>query len=423
MRFFYDCTIQVLVLAIRVAALFNAKARLWVNGRRNWRTHLSSTFHRPSSTVHRPSSTLWIHAASLGEFEQGRPIIEAFRARFPDWKIVLTFFSPSGYEVRKDYPQADLVCYLPADTRQNAQDFLEIIQPDVAIFVKYEFWANYLFELKKRGVTTILVSAFFRPSQPFFKWYGRFWQKILSCFTHIFVQNESSTDLLKSIGFGQNSRLTVAGDTRVDRVLKIAAETKDNAVVQAFTSAAKGPILVVGSSWEPDETVIFEAIKRPELQAWTLILAPHEPSEANVTRIAKQLSGTIRYTQATNTTTGTHLIIDNIGLLNTLYRYGRVAYIGGGLSKGIHNTLEPAAFGLPILFGPKYEKFEEARQFVTRGGAFSIATAEELTAILTKLQDPVFYQKASDAVRAYLEESRGATEKVMEFLEEKIGAL
>lgn len=419
MRFLYDITIQILVLAIRLAALFNTKAQLWVNGRRNWRTRL--TIQRPFSNVHHPTSVLWVHAASLGEFEQGRPIIEAFRERFPDWKIVLTFFSPSGYEVRKDYPHADLVFYLPADTRQNARDFLEIIQPDVAIFVKYEFWANYLFELKKRGVTTLLVSALFRRSQPFFKIYGGFWRKMLSCFTHIFVQNESSADLLKSIGFGQESGLTVAGDTRVDRVLNIAAGAQKNEVVQTFASAAKGPILVVGSSWEPDESIIFEAIKQPGLGAWKLILAPHEPSEVNVTRMMKQAKGVLRYSQASKSPEGTQLLIDNIGLLNTLYRYGTVAYIGGGFGKGIHNTLEPAAFGLPIVFGPKYQKFEEARQFVARGGAFSIQNAEELAEILIKLQDPIFYQKASEAVLGYLEESRGATGKVMVFLAEKCG--
>ena len=246
MRLLYDFAIQLLSLGIQLAALFNPKAQLWVKGRHHWRQHLPARFKRRNAKV------LWVHAASLGEFEQGRPLIETFRAKHPDWKIVLSFFSPSGYEIRKEYPHADLICYLPADTRQNARDFLEIIQPDVAIFVKYEFWANYLFELKKRGVTTLLVSALFRPSQPFFKVYGGFWRKMLDCFTHIFVQNESSAALLKSIGWSQESRLTVAGDTRVDRVLKIAASAQENAVVQAFAAGAEGPILVVGSSWEPE---------------------------------------------------------------------------------------------------------------------------------------------------------------------------
>ncbi len=460
MRLLYDIIIRVFVLGIRLAALFSPKARLWVQGRRHWRDRLKSAFSSQRSTVNgqwstvngQKSKVLWLHAASLGEFEQGRPIIEAFRERFPDWKIVLTFFSPSGYEVRKNYPHADLVCYLPADTSQNARDFLDLIQPDVAIFVKYEFWANYLFELKKRGTTNLLVSALFRPSQPFFKWYGGFWRKMLSCFTHIFVQNETSANLLQGIlrnkdltTFKKLSNLdlslwvTVAGDTRVDRVLKIAESAPENEIVQAFVGAdlttfkkLSNLVLVVGSSWEPDEAVIFQALSESVTSSHRLtIIAPHEPLESNVQRICKQAGNAVRYSGWSEVTpprssemsplTSACLVIDNIGLLNTLYRYGSVAYIGGGFGKGIHNTLEPAAFGLPIFFGPKYEKFEEARQFVARGGAFPVQNAEELAAILGKLQDPVFYQKASNAVRAYLEENRGATEKVMGFLEEKFG--
>lgn len=416
----YDLAIRLLIAGIHAASYFIPKAKLWVQGRDQWRKKLHSWIDQGSS-----SKVLWVHAASLGEFEQGRPVIETFREQYPDWKIVLSFFSPSGYEVRKDYPHADLVCYLPADTRQNARDFLKIIQPEVAVFVKYEFWANYLLELKKLGVPTLLVSALFRPSQPFFQAYGRFWKQMLGCFTHIFVQNESSGKLLKSIGFQE---FTVAGDTRVDRVLKIAANAPENAVVRDFVALDSRQTLVVGSSWEADETVIFQAIqkenpaKQSDKSNWKLIIAPHEPSAANVQRINQHLENAWPYSQlpAGNLVQpGTsHLIIDNIGLLNTLYRYGTVAYIGGGFGKGIHNTLEPAAFGLPVIFGPKYEKFEEARQFVARGGAFPVQNAVELAAILTKLEDPVFYQRASGAVRAYLEESRGATEKVMLFVKE-----
>ena len=487
MRFWlYDLAIHVFTFAIRQAALFNPKAHLWVMGRKEWRERLA----QEPIIVHRSSfKILWIHAASLGEFEQGRPIIEVFRERFPHWKIVLTFFSPSGYEIRKDYPHADLVCYLPADTRQNARDFLNLIQPDLAIFIKYEFWANYLFELKKRDVPTLLVSALFRPSQPFFKWYGGFWREMLGCFTHIFVQNELSGQLLQNIGI-QN--LTVAGDTRVDRVLKIAENAPLNEIVQDFVGAGSDQVLVVGSSWEADESVILDSI-RTDTKHLKLIIAPHEPSESNVMRIVKKVENAVRYSRwfevtsprheevssqtssrmpsgemsppltsevssqtssrmpsgemspltsevSSQTSSGmpfgemspprtsemtppqkSYLIIDNIGLLNTLYRYGTVAYIGGGFGKGIHNTLEPAAFGLPIIFGPKYEKFEEARQFVSRGGAFSIRNSEELATILFKLQDPGFYKNASDAVLAYLEENRGATGKVMAFIEEIFG--
>jgi len=428
MLLMYEIAIRLFTLGIHLVAIFNVKARQWVQGRSNWRKELKSKVKPQKSKV------LWLHVASLGEFEQGRPIIEAFREQFPNWKIVMTFFSPSGYEVRKDYPHADLVCYLPADTRQNASDFLDLIQPDAAIFVKYEFWANYLFELKKRGTPTLLVSALFRPSQPFFKWYGNFWRKMLGCFSHIFVQNEMSGKLLQSIGI-QN--YTIAGDTRVDRVLKIAETAASNEIVRDFVGVDSNQVLVVGSSWEADEVVIFQGLQlsvpstRDKLSESMLkiIIAPHEPSEENVERICKQVGKTIRYSRWFELTpprssemsdqAKSCLVIDNIGLLNTLYRYGTIAYIGGGFGKSIHNTLEPAAFGLPILFGPKYEKFEEARQFVARGGAFSVQNAEELAGILLKLQDPVFYKKASQAVRSYLGENRGATGMVMGFLEEK----
>ncbi len=430
MLFLYDFAIKLFVLAIRLAAFFSPKARLWVNGRKDWRKSLANE----PFIVHRSSfKVLWLHAASLGEFEQGRPVIEAFRERFPDWKIVLTFFSPSGYEIRKDYAYVDFVCYLPADTRRNARDFIDLIQPDAVIFVKYEFWANCLFELKKRNIPTVLVSALFRPSQPFFMWYGGFWRKMMGSFTHIFVQNQDSAQLLQSIGI-QN--FTVAGDTRVDRVLKIAGSAPENKVVQAFVGEVSIPVLVVGSSWEADEVVIFQALQLPESlipkesgsgSSYKLIIAPHEPSESNVQRICKQAGNAVRYSRWFEVTPPRHeevspqtnaLIIDNIGLLNTLYRYGTVAYIGGGFGKGIHNTLEPAAFGLPIIFGPKYAKFEEARQFVARGAAFPVHNAAELATVLTKLQDLDFYQKASIEVRMYLEENRGATEKIMAFLGE-----
>ncbi len=466
-RLLYTLAIHLLTAGIRLASIFHPKAKQWVQGRRAQKFEVRSSkfevHEAPSSisnfklqTPNSPQTSnfklqtpncLWLHAASLGEFEQGRPILEAVREQHPDWRIVLTFFSPSGYEVRKNYPHADLVCYLPADTPRNAADFLDLIQPDVAIFVKYEFWANYLFELKKRGTPTLLVSALFREKQPFFQWYGGFWRQMLGCFTHFFLQNKPSAELLQSIGF-QN--LTVAGDTRVDRVLSIAAAAAENEVVAKFslpqpprwgeesltldpcpkgerglapppTGGLGGAVLVVGSSWEADEAVILQALQLSEnLNDTRLIIAPHEPSEKNVERICQQFAGAVRYSEVSRQSSIVNrhstLVIDNVGLLNTLYRYGTVAYIGGGFGKGIHNTLEPAAWGLPVIFGPKYEKFEEARQFVARGGAFAVRSEAELAEVLRRLQDPVFYQKASDAVREYLEESKGATEQVVAFL-------
>lgn len=405
----YDLLIRLYAGVLRLLAAFHPKARKWVNGRRQWRRQYARAFEKKNRV-------LWVHAASLGEFEQGRPVIEAFRAAYPTWQIVLTFFSPSGYDIRKNYPQADFICYLPADTRRNARDFLDLIRPDAAVFIKYEFWANYLAELKQRSTPTLLVSALFRPGQPFFRWYGGFWRQMLSCFTHIFVQNTASGALLQAIGMGN---VTVAGDTRVDRVLQLAQQAPPNDIAAAFSGGQ--PVFIAGSTWEADEAVFLPVVQQAAFQAYKVIIAPHEPSERHLAQLLSRISrSTARYSQWHSSRQPPDpdiLLIDNIGLLNTLYRYGRVAFIGGGFGSGIHNTLEPAAFGLPVIFGPKYEKFEEARQFVARGGAFCIRNSEELAGILQKLQDPAFYIQASQAVRSYLEENRGATDRVIRYLE------
>lgn len=398
MRLLYNFGINLFLIVIHFAAFFNKKAKKWVAGRKNWRKNYRFAQHdgRP---------TLWIHVSSLGEFEQGRPVIEEFKTTFPDWRVVLTFFSPSGYEVRKNYPLADAVLYLPADTAKNARDFLEIIQPDAAVFVKYDFWFHYLTTLKKRNTPTLLVSALFRPGQPFFKWYGGMWREMLHCFSHIFVQNKDSETLLQNIGC-QN--VTVAGDTRVDRVLALAAGVKPNENARDFSAGMS--TIVAGSTWPPDEEILFQALGEMKL-----IIAPHEPSASNVAHIESLSAKTIRYSKFSKNEPAQTLIIDNVGMLNTLYQYGKVAYIGGGFGKGIHNTLEPAAFGLPIIFGPKYEKFEEARQFVARGGAIAVKNKAELVKALQLLDDPTYYQHATAAVTAYLNENRGATEKAIEW--------
>lgn len=407
MHLVYNLLLFVYVGLMHVAAWFHPKARLWIRGRQNWRTRLRvSVAEWPNAP-----GIFWIHAASLGEFEQGRPVIEAFRQEYPDWKIVLTFYSPSGYQIRKNYDHADLICYLPADTQANARDFLDILNPAIAVFVKYEFWANYLYVLQKRKTSTLLISAVFRPGQPFFAWYGSFWRQMLGAFQHLFVQDAGSEKLLHEINI---HNVTVAGDTRIDRVLSIARRVKDNPVVAPFVKQANS-VLVVGSSWQPDEELLFPAIQDCSMDK--VLIAPHEPSQANVARICQQLSefGVTKYSDGPGATSR-WMVIDNVGMLNTLYRYGHIAYIGGGLGKGIHNTLEPAAFGLPIIFGPNYRKFEEARQFVARGGAFVVQNATELSAVLKQLEDEQFYQKASQAVLSYLKENSGATEKVMCFL-------
>ncbi len=408
----YDFGIRLFAWGLQLAALVHPKARLWVAGRRHWRSHYPASFKKKGLV-------LWVHAASLGEFEQGRPVIEAFRPVFPDWQIVLTFFSPSGYEIRKNYPHADFICYLPADTRRNARDFLDLIRPDAAIFIKYEFWANYLFELKRRDIPTLSVSTLFRPGQPFFRWYGGFWRAMLGCFSHFFVQNAASAQLLHSIGLHD---CTVAGDTRVDRVLQLAGQAGHNTILEAF--AGDHPVFIAGSSWPADESVFLPVLQSAAFRAWRIVIAPHEPSEKHLARLLPRL--TRRYTRYSEwvekpadvlkTMDAEILVVDNVGLLNTLYRYGAVAYIGGGFGKGIHNTLEPAAFGLPVLFGPRYEKFEEARQFVTRGGAFAVSDSAALDTVLEKLQQPAFYQQAAHAIRDYLAENSGATEKVIAYL-------
>jgi 3-deoxy-D-manno-octulosonic-acid transferase len=406
MHFLYNLGVRMLGAALWLASFFRPKAKLWIEGRRDWRNRLGSALRETDG-----KKTLWMHVSSLGEFEQGRPILDQFRTEFPQWRIVLTFFSPSGFEIRKNYANADVVWYLPADTPQNARYFLKRLEPDLAIFVKYDFWANYLFQLPP--TPTLLVSALFRPGQPFFKWYGGLWRKMLGCFSHIFVQNQASADLLRKIGM---HRVEVAGDTRVDRVISLAAAVQPNTKVELF--AGNAPVFVVGSSWEADEALLFPVLKLPEFQHYKIIVAPHEPSESNVARICRQFDSLATYSkfEAKLHAGARVLVIDNVGLLNTLYRYGKIAYIGGGLGKGIHNTLEPAAFGLPIIFGPRFEKFEEARQFVARGGGFPVKGREDLKAVLQQLQQSGFYEAASKAVLGYLTENKGATGKAIEWL-------
>lgn len=413
MLLLYTLAIRLYVVGIRLAALFHPKARQWVAGR-------AQPLRLPQEALVAGARVFWLHAASLGEFEQGRPLLETVRRRHPDWRIVLTFFSPSGYEMRKHYDQADWVGYLPPDVPAQVRHFLDEVKPDVAVFVKYEFWANYLFELQRRGIPTFLVSALFRSGQPFFHPLGTLWRRMLRSYSHLFLQDQASARLLESVGI---THFSVVGDTRVDRVLHIAAHALPNEVVQRFAGTFGDFVLVAGSTWERDERLLADA-----LHQWAgrgnlrLIVAPHDPSEEAVRRIMDLFPGAVRYSQMQADTplplAGLPcLIIDNVGLLNTLYRYGSAAYIGGGLGKGIHNTLEPAAWRLPVAFGPRYEKFEEARQFVARGGATVIHQPDHLRHWLMLLQEPSHRERAAQAVLSYLEESRGATERVMAFLE------
>ncbi|MEK7256544.1 MAG: glycosyltransferase N-terminal domain-containing protein, partial [Bacteroidota bacterium] len=365
---------------------------------------------------------IWMHCASLGEFEQGRTVLEALKKQRPDWKILLTFFSPSGYEIRKNYPGADWIFYLPADGRKNARRFLSIVQPTVAIFVKYEFWMHYLAELKNQAIPTFLIAAVFRKSQPFFQWYGGLHREMLGCFTKIFVQNEASRKLLESIKMNQ---VEVAGDSRVDRVLEIAAQLKSFPTVEKFCTGA--PVLVCGSTWQADEDILCKFINRQAGSEWKFIIAPHDVQTARIQQVEKKLKLPFaRFSQLERLETNalTHfrvLLIDNIGMLAWLYQFGKVAYVGGGFGKGIHNTLEPIAFGLPVVFGQNYKKFEEAKSLVETGGGFPIGSPEEFEAIMKKLSKPENWQAASDQATGYLKKNQGATKKVMKELLDAVG--
>lgn len=416
MSFLYTLGIHAYLLFIRFAALFNPKAKLWCKGRKNWAQRLSAEL----SSKRSPGQTLiWIHSASLGEFEQGRPLIEALKKEQPEIFILLTFFSPSGYEIRKNYAQADLVCYLPPDLPRNARQFLDIVQPQLAIFIKYEFWYHFLKTLQQRQIPVWLIAALFRPQQPFFQAWGGWYLTILKGFEHFFVQNQSSVDLLDHY---QIKPYTLAGDPRIDRVLQIAAEAKTFPLVEAFTQG--NSILMAGSTWAPDEALLATLWQNRELcQGWKLIIAPHEIGAAHLEQVEQKFVGIgVRYSQfdPTKHADCSVLIIDNIGMLSALYRYADLAYIGGGFGAGIHNTLEPMAFGLPVIFGPKYQKFEEAVVNVREGGAFVVQQAQDLQQIFAQLQDQHFKDKASSVVQGYLQKNRGATAKIMARLKNAI---
>ncbi|MBQ9587120.1 MAG: 3-deoxy-D-manno-octulosonic acid transferase [Bacteroidales bacterium] len=418
MRLIYSFAISIYALGVRMASPFNEKARQMRDGWRHWQKRLSQFVGQQSQRQSGRSRTVWFHASSLGEFEQARPVLEQFRRSRPDWKVVLTFFSPSGYEVRKNYDQADLVMYLPIDTRRNARQFVELLQPDMALFVKYDFWFNYLNELKKRGTPTLLFSSIFRPGQYFFRWYGAWFARQLQCYSHIFVQNEESVRLLAGVGYRHT---TLAGDTRFDRVFDIAAQAKRFEGVERFVG--DNPVLMAGSSWEPDESNIKQFADSYD-KPLKIILAPHMIGAGHLNQI-EHLMGPeqcLRYSQLVSAEASQLnrkvLIIDNIGMLSSLYRYATVAYIGGGFGKGIHNILEAAVFGTPVCFGPNYGKFQEANDMIACGGARSYNTAEELSQLLGRwLDDSNERKRAAQAAMKYMEEHRGSTAKIMERVE------
>lgn len=427
MRIPYSIAIGLYAIGVRIAALFNSKANLLAKGWKGWQAKVA--FDKLDN-----SKVAWFHASSLGEFEQARPVIEAFRKKYPEYKTCLTFFSPSGYEIRKNYPCADLVCYLPPDTRRNAMRFIRLIHPDIAFFVKYDFWFNYLNTLNRRGTPTYIFSAIFRPKQYFFRWYGHWFAKQLFCYRHIFVQNVESMELLEKIGI---KNVSVTGDTRYDRVIDIAKNVKPIDAIERFIEQSFNPtdnqsdkpeVLIAGSSWEPDEQNIKAFLDR-YVKPLLLILAPHMIDEGHLQKI-EHLFGPdrcLRYSvlndsMSENVCNGRNiLIIDNIGMLSAIYQYAYVAYIGGGFGKGIHNILEATAYHIPVCFGPNYHKFKEARDMIAAGAAQSYDTADELTDILTKWFDNNdTYSQAKQACQNAMSEEGGSTQAIMSKIEASV---
>lgn len=396
----YNICMVIYAWLLRVVALWNKKAKQWVVGRKN-------IFERMSQAISPTDRVVWIHVASLGEFEQGRPIIEAIRQQHPEYKILLTFFSPSGYEIRKNYDGADYIFYLPADTPSNVKRFLDIAHPEIAVFVKYEFWLNYLTQMKRRGIRSYLVSAIFRQDSVFFRSYGSMWREALDAFDQMFVQNEESRELLHSIGY---DNVIIAGDTRFDRVAAIAKAAKPVEIVAKFKGASR--LFVAGSTWGPDEDILLPLInENPDVK---FVIAPHEMDEARINKILSfAKGGAKRYTQCaadTDFSMTQVLVLDTIGILSSVYGYASWSYIGGGFGVGIHNTLEAATFGLPIAFGPKYEKFKEARDMVALGAATKVESAEELSLWFAPLRDDAEHlTRTSTIAKDYTAKNQGAT--------------
>ena len=405
MVFLYTLGIRIYFILVKIASPFNPKAKQWLNGRKD-------LFNRLEAAVGIGNRIAWFHCASLGEFEQGRPVIEAFKERNPDFKILITFFSPSGYEVRKNYSGADFIFYLPLDTWNNARRFVRIVNPEVVFFVKYEFWYFMLNRLRQEEIKTYLISTIFRPNQIFFKRYGLWYRRMLRCFTHFFVQNRQSEQLLLSIGY---SNVTISGDTRFDRVFQIASQAKN---IQEISTFKNGEMtLVCGSSWPKDEELLAAWYKN-SCSKIKLVIAPHEIGEEHVQRIIQLFDGikVARYTQADDYDLASCrvLIIDTIGILSSAYRYGELAYIGGGFGTGIHNTLEAATWGIPVVFGPKHQKFKEATDLIRGGGGFSVSSLDELTQILNALIcDSTKLKLGAQFAREYVDVKRGATQTIL----------
>lgn len=410
-RLFYNIFLFLYSAGIRIASLFNPKAKQWLIGRSTQTVAVA-----PSS-----SKTVWMHCASLGEFEQGRPVIEALKKNNPSLQIVLTFFSSSGYQACKNYKGTDYIFYLPMDNIFSAKNFIDSINPSLVLWVKYEYWFYYLQELKKRNIPVLLVSGIFRTSQPFFKWYGGIWKKMLESFTHFFVQNEASKKLLATIGVTQN--VTISGDTRFDRVTAIAETFLNNNIITTFCNNQK--VIVAGSTWEDDE-VILAAYADETHHQFKLVIVPHELDKAHLTEVKKMFKQSVCYTDVEkditllqNISNYKVLIVDTIGMLSRLYSVAYINYVGGGFTNdGIHNILEAAVWGKPIIIGENYEKYFEAIDLVESGAAESIGDTNELREVIDDWEkDENYYNESAAAAKKYVYENAGATEKIINYIQ------
>lgn len=410
----YNIFLFVYRLGLGLAALFNPKARLWVQGRTDWQASLQAAVGENKSPL------VWMHCASLGEFEQGRPLLEYIRGNYPGYRILVSFFSPSGYEIRKNYAGADIVCYLPMDGAQDAKRFIDLVKPDLVLWIRYEFWYHYLHQLKLRQVPVLLVSGLFRGTEPFFRWYGRLHRYMLGCFTQVFVQNEASRQKLATIGYTSS---IVSGDTRYDRVSAIAAQFSPLELVEQFIG--NRPVIVAGSTWPEDEEELdhFANTHRDTV----FIIAPHEIGEAHLREIEELFRHCIRYSAWEKAVSSgikpagnpNVLIIDNIGMLSRLYHYATIAYIGGGFGQdGLHNILEAAVYGVPVVHGPVFEKFPEAVDLLAAGGSFDVENALELEeTCLELLEMGELYREAATAAGKFVQDRKGATQAITQYIQ------
>ncbi|WP_075343772.1 3-deoxy-D-manno-octulosonic acid transferase [Tenacibaculum agarivorans] len=412
MIFFYNIIIHIVYFFLQIIALFNPKIKLFVHGRKK-------TFDK-LKIITKEDRVFWVHAASLGEFEQGRPIIEKLKSNYPNHKIVLTFFSPSGYEIRKNYDLADVVCYLPFDSKRRVQKFIQQTHPELAIIVKYEFWPNLLNQLQKNNTKTILVSGIFREEQLFFKSYGKWMRKFLNTFDHFFVQNENSKKLLNHIN---KTNVTVSGDTRFDRVFEILQQDNTLDFINDFKN--NNYTIVAGSTWKEDEELIVNYINTHASDNEKFIIAPHKIDKENIEELRKTiLKKTILYSERNNVNLTEYqvFIIDTIGLLTKIYSYANTAYIGGGLATGLHNILEPATFGVPIVFGAnKYQKFQEANDLIDLGGAKTVLSKEDFTTIFTALKNNLDTRiKMGKILKEYVQNNIGASDLILEYIKRSV---